>query len=227
MPKVRLVVATRAAQADVMDKTAIGRSLRLQRFPGLEIRLAPENRAGLPQVYNAAIEASRDDPCLLVFAHDDIHILDFNWVDSLAAGLERFQVVGLAGNKRRVPRQPSWAFVDTRFTWDARENLSGVVGHGKGFPPANLSVFGAPGQQVKLLDGLLLAAWSRTLIEHELRFDERFDFHFYDMDLCRSAEQKGVSCGTCALSVVHESGGSFGTPAWQAAYARYLEKWGE
>ena len=227
MPKVRLVVATRAAQADFMDKTAIGRSLRLQRYAELEIRLAPENRAGLPHVYNAAIEASRNDPCLLVFAHDDIHILDFNWIDQLAAALERFQVVGLAGNKRRVPRQPSWAFVDTQFTWDARENLSGVVGHGKGFPPANLSVFGAPGQQVKLLDGLLLAAWSRTLIEHGLRFDERFDFHFYDMDLCRSAEQKGVSCGTCALSVVHESGGSFGTPAWQAAYARYLEKWGE
>jgi len=57
MTKVRLVVATRAAQADFTDKTAIGRSLRLQRFPGLEIRLAPENRAGLPHVSNA-IEAS-------------------------------------------------------------------------------------------------------------------------------------------------------------------------
>jgi len=227
MPKVRLVVATRVPRAAFFEQTATGRSLRLQRYAELEIQLATENTTGLPRLYNAVIEASRDDPCMLVFAHDDVHILDFNWVDQLAAGLERFQIVGVAGNKRRVPRQPAWVFVDATLSWDRFENLSGVVGHGKGFPPSDLSVFGPPGQQVKLLDGVLLAAWSRTFVEHDLRFDERFDFHFYDMDLCRSAEQKGLACGTWPLSVIHESGGSFGTPAWKAAYARYLEKWGE
>ncbi|HEX5092615.1 MAG TPA: hypothetical protein VFV84_08000 [Burkholderiales bacterium] len=225
MPKVRLVVATRVAQQAFLEQTATGRSLRMHRYPELEICVAAENTAGLPRIYNRMIEASRGDPCLMVFAHDDLHILDFHWVDQVAAGLERFQIVGLAGNRRRVPRQPGWAFVDTQFTWDQRENLSGVVGHGPGFPPQNLSIFGPPGQPVKLLDGLLLAAWSRTFIDHDLRFDERFEFHFYDMDLCRSAEQKGVTCGTWPLSVIHESGGSFGTPAWQAAYARYLDKW--
>lgn len=227
MTKVRFVVASRASRAQFFERTAAGRSLQLCVSPALEVRLFPDNRAGLPRLYNAAIEECRSEPCMLVFAHDDVHILDYFWFDRLVAGLERFQILGLAGNRRRVARQPGWAFVDDKLTWDRRENLSGVVGHGQGFPPGNLSYFGPPGQQVKLLDGLLLCAWSRTFIEYDLRFDERFDFHFYDMDLCRSAEQKGITCGTWPLSVVHESGGSFGTPAWQAAYARYLEKWGE
>jgi len=43
-----------------------------------------------------------------------------------------------------------------------------------------------------------------------LGFDERFGFHFYDLDLCRQAEQRGIRTGTWPISVVHESGGNFG-----------------
>ena len=200
MNKVRFVVASRASAEQFHEATATGRSLRLYRNPILEVRLFADNRVGLPRLYNSVIEESKADPCMLVFAHDDLHLLDYYWIEQLAAGLQRFQIIGLAGNKRRVPRQPSWAFVDAKPTWDQRENLSGLVGHGPGFPPSVLSYFGPPGQQVKLLDGLLLCASSRTFVEHDLRFDERFDFHFYDMDLSRSAEQKGITCGTWPLS---------------------------
>jgi hypothetical protein len=31
--------------------------------------------------------------------------------------------------------------------------------------------------------------------------------------------------GTWTISVIHQSGGNFGTPSWQAGYAKYLEKW--
>jgi hypothetical protein len=31
--------------------------------------------------------------------------------------------------------------------------------------------------------------------------------------------------GTWPISVVHESGGSFGSPGWKAAYLKYLDKW--
>ncbi len=227
MIKVKFVVATQASEADFFQKTATGRSLRLYNFPFLQIRLFPENRDGLPKIYNAVIEESVDDPCMLVFVHDDLHILDYYWVDQLTNGLRRFQIIGLAGNKRRVPRQPAWGYVDTKFTSDEPENLSGVVGHGHGFPPDSLNIFGPPGQQVMLLDGLLLCASSQTFGEHGLRFDERFDFHFYDMDLCRQAEQKGITCGTCTLSLVHESGGNFRTEGWKKSYAAYLEKWGD
>jgi len=89
-----------------------------------------------------------------------------------------------------------------------------------------LSIFGPPFQQVKLLDGLLLAAFSDTLIQKSLRFDERFDFHFYDLDFCRQAEQLGVTMGTIPLSLIHESGGNFDSHSWRMAYKEYIKKWG-
>ncbi len=224
--KVKLIVATRASEQDFYIKTATGRSLAFHKPPFLEVRLFPNNTEGLPTLYNSAIRESSEDPATLVFAHDDLHILDFYWFNRIAEGLNYFGVIGLAGNRRRVPKQPAWAFIDTNFTWDAPENLSGVVGHGKGFPPSNLSIFGAPRQQVALLDGLLLASESKTLLENNLMFDERFKFHFYDLDFCRQAELKNITCGTWDLSLIHESGGSFGSDAWKASYQQYLEKWG-
>ncbi len=182
--KIKLIVATRASEQDFYIKTATGRSLAFHKPPFLEVCLFPNNTEGLPVLYNRAISESSEDPATLIFAHDDLHILDFYWAHRVVEGLNHFSVIGLAGNRRRVPGQPSWAFVDTNFTWDAPENLSGVVGHGKGFPPSNLSIFGSPRQQVALLDGLLLASESKTLLENNLTFDERFKFHFYDLDFC-------------------------------------------
>jgi len=225
--KVKVVVATRETQDRFFANTATGRSLALRNIPGVEVVLAPENQEGLPAVYNRAIEASRGDPALLIFMHDDIHLCDFYWADQAAAALARFHIAGIAGNKRRVPHQPSWAFLDTKFTWDNFDNLSGIVGEGKGFPPKGLSIFGPPGQEVKLLDGLMLIAHSDTLIAHDLRFDERFDFNFYDLDFCRQAELKNLKMGTWPLSVVHESNGNFLSESWREGYRKYIEKWRE
>jgi len=80
------------------------------------------------------------DPAILVFVHDDVYLCDFFWRGRLREAVERFDIVGLAGNRRRMPRQPSWLFTDVRFNWDEREYLSGAIGHGQGFPCSNISV---------------------------------------------------------------------------------------
>src|SRR6202040_2197915 len=101
--------------------------------------------------------------------------------------------VGLAGNRRRARGQASWMYLDDSFQRDQDENLSGVLGHGEGFPNLRqLSIYGEPRSECKLLDGVLLAVRSETLLEHGLRFDPRFTFHFYDLDFCRQAEQMGL-----------------------------------
>jgi len=222
----RFVCATRETAADFPTKTALGRSLApYLRSPSVELKLFAENRQGLPRLYNEALREAAARPAILIFIHDDVHLCDFFWAMHLVSGLRSFDVIGLAGNKRRVPRQPSWYYIDERFTRESPENMSGIVGHGSGFPPANLSSYGAPGQQVKLLDGLFLAAHSRTLLAKRIEFDERFDFHFYDMDFCRQAEVCNLRLGTWTISVIHESGGNFASDSWRAAYERYLEKW--
>lgn len=225
--KFRFVCATRVPGQRFFSDTALGRSLQshLQMYRFASVRLFPENSLGLSTVYNTALREAASDPAVLIFAHDDLHLCDHHWPYHMFAGLARFDVLGLAGNKRRVARQPSWNFVDDRFTWDGQEHLSGAVAHGKGFPPANLSYFGPPFQEAKLLDGLMLVAKSETLLARNISFDERFDFHFYDMDFCRTAEVNGLRMGTWTIAVIHESAGAFGTPAWRAAYERYLDKW--
>ena len=223
--KFRFVCATRASKADFFQTTALGRTMGLFKAPFVELTLFDENKTGLPALYNEALRDAAADPAILIFVHDDVHLIDFFWPIHILNGLKLFHIIGLAGNKRRVPRQPAWGFIDDKFTWDAPENLSGIVGHGNGFPPQNVSSYGTPGQQVKLLDGLLLAAHSETLLKHDVRFDERFTFHFYDLDFCRQAELKNLRMGTWTLSVIHESGGNFNSPSWREGYAKYLDKW--
>ena len=224
---IRFVCATRETKDSFFDKTSLGRTLSVFRFLGpieIQTRIFFQNSEGLSAVYNTAIRESEKDPAILVFVHDDVCLCDFYWPDHIYNSLKHFDLVGLAGNKRRMPGQPSWAFIDGTFTWDALENLSGVVGHGRGFPCA-MSVYGPPAQEVKLLDGLMLFCRSDLLHEKGLMFDERFTFHFYDLDLCRQAEQKGIKMGTWPISAVHESDGSFGSESWLQGYKTYLDKW--
>jgi len=225
LPRIRFVCATRCREAEFHTCTALGRSLKLYPFPYVELRLFAENAAGLPVCYNRALDEARDAPAILVFVHDDIHLCDFFWPDRLTEALARFDFVGLAGNRRRLPLQPGWLFLNLQFEHDTRAHISGVVGHGKGFPPEVVTVFGPPLQEVKLLDGLFLAARSDTLNSRGIRFDERFDFHFYDLDICRAIEAAGLRMGTAALSVVHESRGNFGSQGWKIGYLKYIEKW--
>ncbi len=224
--KFRFVCATRETRDDFAIKTPLGRSLALHRSSLVELRLFPSNSTGLPKLYNIAIREAAADPAILLFVHDDVLLCDIFWPQNVFAGLQVFDIMGVAGNKRRLPNQPSWYFRDVDFQCDAQENLSGAIGHGEGFPPQDITLYGPPCQQVMLLDGVLLIANSPTLHMHGLRFDERFDFHFYDLDFCRQAELRNVRLGTWTISVVHQSRGMLGTPSWRAAYASYLQKWG-
>lgn len=225
--KTRLVIATRETEAGFFSNRATGQSLSGKQVEPFEVRVFAQNSRGLPAVYNDAIREAQGDDVALVFVHDDVFFLDYFWVERLREGLEQFDLVGLAGNRRRAAGQPAWAFLDTRFTWDARENLSGVIGQGPAFKPEAVLNFGPSRQRVKLLDGTLLAIRSRTLRDKGLHFDERFDFHHYDLDFCRQAEVLGLTAGTWDLSIVHQSYGGFLSDAWNASLLRYLEKWGE
>jgi len=156
--------------------------------------------------------------------HDDVLVTDLFWTERVRDGLTRFDVVGVAGNRRRVPGQPGWIMVDLDGRLDDPEHLSGAIGQGDTFPPAAVDVFGPPGLACRLLDGVLLAADSRTLHRAGLRFDEQFTFDFYDLDLCRSAEALGLTMGTVPLSLVHASRGTLDAD-WHEAHRRYLAKW--
>lgn len=228
MLTIRVVCGTRLSEPEFHERSALGRSLRVAYgdLPTIELALYPGGNPGLPQVYNRAIrDAAARAPATLLFVHDDVHLVDLFWPDRLHLALEQFQIVGVIGNRRRVPRQPGWAFKDEWFTVEDRQHLSGLIAHGAGFP-APVNRLGTLGP-CKLLDGVFLAARSATLIDNGLYFDETFDFNCWDLDFCRQAEAKGITMGTAPIGIVHESSGKFRTAAWTEAFRKYLDKWGD
>jgi GT2 family glycosyltransferase len=225
---IEIVSATRLSESDFWNKSALGISLRRLRYDSrLVARLAFENRRGLPEIYNARISAG-DNNDILVFIHDDVWIDDYFLADRVIEGLRTYDVIGIAGNRRRVPHQPAWGFLNTRLTWDDWDgaNISGSIAQGKS-PFGPVAAFGAVPADCELLDGVFLAARKAVLTANEVLFDPRFDFHFYDMDFCRSARQRGLRLGTWPICLTHQSSGAFGTAKWHEKYRAYIEKWGD
>src|SRR5262250_1136978 len=115
---IEIVSATRLGESDFWEKAPLGLSLRrLVNDIRLVPRLAFANSRGLPEIFNARILA-QDSAEILVFVHDDVWIDDYFLADRVLEGCQAFDVIGVAGNRRRVRNQPGWAFVDCKFAWD-------------------------------------------------------------------------------------------------------------
>lgn len=223
--KIDVICATRLSASDFWQNSPLGVSLlRIQHDDRLIPQITFLNQRGLPEIYNAGIAAT-DRDSMLVFIHDDVWIDDYFLADRVMAGLRSYDVIGVAGNRRRVPAQPAWAFINDRFTWDDRANLSGSIAHGT-TPFGQVGYFGAVPAECELLDGVFLAVKAATLVEKGVLFDRQFDFHFYDMDFCRSARQSGLRLGTWPICLTHQSDSAFGTPKWIEKYHIYIQKWG-
>lgn len=222
----RVVSATRMDEKTFWKSSALGRSLTSWKHdPRLRFDIAFENRRGLPAVYNAALNAASKDDALL-FVHDDVWLDDSQWLDKLMVSLKRYDIVGVAGNRRRVKDQVAWLYlkVENGKFWLDAGNLSGAVAHGKN-PGGEVSIFGAWHQHCELLDGLFIAVRNDVAKDSAVRFDERFDFHFYDLDFCRSARRAGLSIGTWPIALTHQSTGAFNSPGWRDGLVRYQAKW--
>jgi GT2 family glycosyltransferase len=221
----QIVSATRSPPSDFQSLTALGMSLeRLAHDARMTVRVATSNSRGLPDVYNEMLDGAADD-AVVVFMHDDIWIDDYYLIQRVLEGLEHFDVIGIVGNRRRVAHQPAWHYIDMEFQWDAPENLSGLISHGP-LPGGKVQYYGTAPAACELLDGVFLAATKNTLARHNVRFDPIFDFHFYDMDFCRTARQNGLRLGTWPICMTHQGAGIFGTPEWRRSYQTYLTKWG-
>ncbi|MFH0129871.1 glycosyltransferase [Variovorax sp. VaC1] len=221
-----IVSATRLSESAFWADSALGQSLRRLEFDRrLRPRVSFENRRGLSDVFNSAINAA-DANGMLVFVHDDVWLEDFFLADRISDGLRAYDVIGLAGNRRLPKRHVSWNYIDTDLTWDDLSNLSGIIAHGLQ-PFGHIDCFGSVPADCELLDGVFLAANRQTLLAKAVQFDPRFDFHFYDIDFCRTARQQGLRLGTWPISITHQSDGAFGGEPWRKLHRVYAQKWGD
>lgn len=221
---IEIVSATRSSKYEFWNCSALGISLkRVLLDERITSSITYKNSRGLPDIYNERI-SSADPSDILVFVHDDVWIEDERFIDNVIEGCEQYDVIGIAGNRRRVNKQPAWAFVNDNFEWDTPENLSGSIRHGEQ-SGGKLDVFGDAPAECELLDGVFLAAKKSVLNAHNVKFDTRFNFHFYDMDFCRTARKKGLKLGTWPIALTHQSAGAFNSPSWQEKKSLYFRKW--
>lgn len=189
------------------------------------LQVAFENRIGLSSIYNDAITRSQSD--ILIFLHDDVWLEDPALLKKIATGLRKFDVIGVAGNKKIIKNQPSWFFSEYKndqFIRDDLKNFSGSIYHGTP-GRANLSMFGESPATCKLMDGVFLAANRETLRRSQVKFDPTFEFDFYDLDFCRQACLQNLKIGTWPIKIIHKSSGEFGKASWKHGLDLYLRKW--
>lgn len=223
---ITIVCATRYDEDTFWSQSALGISLsEFRKKSDFQFNIHFKNTIGLPKIYNQYI-TNKQNKNILLFIHDDIWFESTDWVHSIRSGLGHYDIVGVAGNRRLLSQQPAWAFhsLDSNgFHWDW-PNLSGAVAHGKD-RNGPVQKYGHFPTKCKALDGVLIAVQAKTLLKAKVFFDERFDFHFYDLDFCRTATAKGLVLGTWSIPITHQSGGNFGSPSWHKAYSDYLAKW--
>lgn len=179
----------------------------------------------LAEGYNRGMDRSRGE--LLIFCHDDIEVLQPDFLRRLLAHLERCDVVGVAGTTRLKdshwgsagvpathgqvlqPLEPGEGYVLNVFCQDEH-----AAGHGDGHRQEN----------IQALDGLFIAA--RRDAAMALRFDEAtFDgFHLYDLDFSFRAHLGGYRVGVCHdILIYHQSNGRK-DEVWQRYGVRFEDK---
>lgn len=224
--RLMVVAATRDKKEKFWQKSALGISLsKWLEHPLIRLQISYENVEGLSVVYNRQIQTAKAKDILL-FVHDDVWLDDPQWIEKLVIAVERYDIVGVAGNTRISRDQPSWLTKEVsadRFEWDY-PHLSGSISHGN--PNDRKPVFfGVSPAVCQLLDGVFLAARANVLKKSNVRFDEQFKFHFYDLDFCRSARHAGLLLGTWPIELTHQSEGSFLSPLWNEGLRLYRKKW--
>lgn len=230
-PKICVVTATREKTIEDFKKnTLLGKSLEIKTFFDIELVCFVNNTDGLSKCYNDAINQLKNTDKILVFVHDDVALLDYYWPLRTIEALKNYDIAGVAGNIRHKINYPSWAHSHVEngsLVWEDDKYLSGSMLHDSVWPPKIISIYGDLNKEVVILDGVYLAMSTRILSDKNLGFDERFKFHFYDADFCKSAVNKECKLGTFPLALLHAGKGNMNAPEYIDGYKEFYRKWND
>ena len=175
------------------------RALCDEPFEIIRVRNAPGMAAG----YNEGFARSHGD--IVIFSHDDVHLLTPHLAPLLRRHLNTYDVLGIAGTTKLQGGQ--WILSGPPYVYGqvATPNYDEGI--------FEVAIWGAPAKGVggiKALDGVFLCA--RREVVDKVPFDERTfrGFHLYDIDFTFRAYLAGFKLGVCCdLHLVHSSPGNF------------------
>ena len=232
MKSVLVIIPTKAKSIEEFKSRHIYQSLnnlyehyRHVSYCSLDFYIVPNNTEGLSKVYNQFIKDEYKNK-ICVFCHDDLIIHSIDLVEQLNKAIEQFDIVGLAGSSDFKLGDTAWHMHNGQ--WRDKSLLSGSVGHNIDGKFIN-SVFGEVPKRVIVLDGLFIAVNMDRILEAGLKFDETFDYNFYDLSFGLDGNNKKLKLGTWNIPVTHFSGGGgvngYGSPKWQEGAKKFIEKY--
>lgn len=175
-----------------------------------KLNVVPENKTGLPSLYNSFIKEENKD-FNIIFIHDDVLIEDLFFEEKLSLAFEKYDIVGLAGSKKcnLNSHMAAWHLMCNK------EDMVGEVAHSHD-KKYWTTVFGPTDSRALILDGLFIAVDVSKLLDTNTRFDENFTFHHYDISFCLRANQNKLKMGVYPIKVTHFGlGDSMNTKEWQ------------
>ena len=201
------VIATPKTQEDFNKNSPISLFLDKSGYKS-KSKIFYENKKGLPELYNIFMTENNKEK-RIIFVHDDVLIEDLFIEEKLDVAFEKFDIVGLAGSKKcDLSKPPAWHLMSNTI------DHVGEVAHSKD-KRSWTTCFGPTNSRALVLDGLFLAVNVKRLLETNTKFDERFNFHHYDITFCLNANKNKLKLGVAPIKVTHFGlGDSMNSPEW-------------
>lgn len=215
--RIIFVTATKGSGTALLRDRPIGFFLEKSGW-GDKTKIVEKNTEGLCQVYNRFLTEEYKDK-YVIFIHDDVLINDLFFEEKVLLAFEKFDIIGLAGAKScdLSSEHPAW------HTMTKREDMVGEVAHSKD-GKVWTTVFGPTDSRSLVLDGLFIGVNVNAALEKGLTFDERFNFHHYDITFSLRANEKKIKSGVFPLSVIHFGlGDSMNTDGWKESAKKFKE----
>ena len=215
-----IVTCTRTKTVEELSSRPIYASVMKQHdlHPGVvDIKIVPNNTTGLSECYNKVLKDPANSNKTALFVHDDVELEDLFLVDKLLTS--PYSITGLAGAK-------SFNKKAEKAAWHLASNNQDYVGEVAHYNQNKVwtSVFGPTNSRALVLDGLFLSCKVKELVDNNVFFDERFDFHFYDLAFCLTAHKHKVSCGVLPIRVIHHGlGDSMNSSEWRSSNEKFKQ----
>ena len=224
--KIVFASATRQPSKEAFfEKTWLGRSLSklgaISPHP-FAVELALESSEGLPLFYNSVLEKNPDADAI-VFAHDDLAIVDLFFFEKLGLAIDEFPVLGLCGCQ--TPKDEAHtAWMSPKHTPSGQIGTS-IRSSTEAVLSTNISTFGQTPARAAECDGVFIAVDPKRI--EDLRFDERFAYHHYDVDFTLTADKRGINVGTWPIFTIYasNSGDGYLSRSWRKSSEVFCDKW--
>jgi GT2 family glycosyltransferase len=159
--------------------------------------------------------------CDYVFCvHDDLQIIDKNFVKKAVEAFIMYDYWGVAGTNMLYLGQPRWHIPISPM----KENF-GLMEHASKEGHRYVSFYGRYPASAVVFDGVFMA-FTKKVFDSIENVSDLNGFHMYDMEMCTQASVSGAKGGVIGLHLFHDSRGEgINTKEWEEAANVYTARW--